>query len=269
MQAWNVLHVACWKYRTQKWCKKSPSGHHRTTLSGWIRHVLTIGKNLLNSNTSSTCPHNMAEIGSGVWGTPAKFNVFRILASLLQRRGSLEANQTLHDVWLSPALLHYVHIFWGCCRVTEFRHVQFWLSVQVLRSPMLAYIGSITARHSIGVSQTLHCGTTNGVTELSHRVPLYLAGRPSRWASAQILVDEDFRGLHLFCIKRSLIKVTQTDAVHDLWFVMVALCNRADHYIFILFLSFFFFFLLLLFFPRLISAVGDWMFAILWHMVWP
>ena len=29
------------------------------------------------------------------------------------------------------------------------------------------------------------------------------------------------------------------------------------------------FFLLLLFFPRLISAVGDWMFTILWHMVWP
>ena len=28
-------------------------------------------------------------------------------------------------------------------------------------------------------------------------------------------------------------------------------------------------FLLLLFFPRLISAVGDWMFTILWHMVWP
>ena len=49
---------------------------------------------------------------------------------------------------------------------------------------------------------------------------------------------------------------------------MVALCNRADHYIFILFLlssSFFFLF----FFPRLISAVGDWMFTILWHMVWP
>ena len=31
----------------------------------------------------------------------------------------------------------------------------------------------------------------------------------------------------------------------------------------------FFFFLLLLFFPRLISAAGDWMFTILWHMVWP
>jgi len=31
-----VLHVARWKYRTQKWRKKSPSGHHPTTLSGYI-----------------------------------------------------------------------------------------------------------------------------------------------------------------------------------------------------------------------------------------
>ena len=46
---------------------------------------------------------------------------------------------------------------------------------------------------------------------------------------------------------------------------MVALCNRADHYIFILFLSSSFSFFL--FFPRLISAVGDWMSAILPHMV--
>ena len=55
--------------------------------------------------------------------------------------------------------------------------------------------------------------------------------------------------------------------------VMVALCNRADHYIFMLWfvLSSFFFLLsfFFLFFPRLISAVGDWMFTILWHMVWP
>jgi len=39
---------------------------------------------------SSTCPHNMvnfgplaAETGSGVWGTPANFNGFRVLAALL------------------------------------------------------------------------------------------------------------------------------------------------------------------------------------------
>ena len=45
---------------------------------------------------------------------------------------------------------------------------------------------------------------------------------------------------------------------------MVALCNRADHIYFHPVSSFFF----LLFFPRLISAVGDWMSTILRHMVW-
>jgi len=45
---------------------------------------------------------------------------------------------------------------------------------------------------------------------------------------------------------------------------MVALSNRTDHYIFALwFISFFFFF------PRIISAVADWMSTILPHMVWP
>jgi len=36
MQVWNVLHMARWKYRTQKWRKNSPSGLHCTTLSGYI-----------------------------------------------------------------------------------------------------------------------------------------------------------------------------------------------------------------------------------------
>jgi len=46
MQVWNVLQAARWKYRTRKWCKKSPSEHRRTTFSGYIftRHVSTIGK---------------------------------------------------------------------------------------------------------------------------------------------------------------------------------------------------------------------------------
>jgi len=47
--------------------------------------------------------------------------------------------------------------------------------------------------------------------------------------------------------------------------IMVALWNRADHYIFILW------FLLSSssFFLRLISAVADWMSTILAHMEWP
>ena len=30
------MHAARWKYRTQKWRIKSPSGHHRTIFSDWI-----------------------------------------------------------------------------------------------------------------------------------------------------------------------------------------------------------------------------------------
>jgi len=60
---------------------------------------------MLNNNTSSTCPQNMANFGPlaaeicwRVWGTPANFNGFRVLASLLQRRRSSEGIQRLHDV---------------------------------------------------------------------------------------------------------------------------------------------------------------------------
>jgi len=55
-----------------------------------------------------------AEIRWRVWGTPAKFNGFRVLALLLQRRRSTEANQTLHDVWMSPGLGWYtIYTFSG------------------------------------------------------------------------------------------------------------------------------------------------------------
>jgi len=62
----------------QKIAKNSPSAHHRTNLLSYIfatkAHIDNRKKNLLNTNTSSTCPHNMgnfglltAEIGSAVW----------------------------------------------------------------------------------------------------------------------------------------------------------------------------------------------------------
>ena len=47
--------------------QKSPSGHHSATLSGYIfatkARIDNQKKNLLSSNTSSTCPHNMANFG--------------------------------------------------------------------------------------------------------------------------------------------------------------------------------------------------------------
>jgi len=95
----------------------------------------------------------MAEIGLPVWGTPANFNRFRVLASLLQRRRSQEANQTLQDVWPSPGLVHHVYIFGGSCIVTEFCQVQSSLCVQNLRSAILtAWLHSTPV---VGVSQTL------------------------------------------------------------------------------------------------------------------
>jgi len=51
--------------------------------------------------------------------------------------------------------------------------------------------------------------------------------------------------------------------------VMVALCNRADYYIFALLFLSSIFYILSSFFPRLISAAAGWMSTILWHMVWP
>jgi len=66
-----------------------------------------------------------AEIGPVVLGTPANLNGFRVLAALLQRRRSTEANQTLHGVWPSPALVHYIYIFGGSCPVTELCQVQY------------------------------------------------------------------------------------------------------------------------------------------------
>jgi len=62
---------------------------------------------------------------------------------------------------------------------------------------------------------------------------LYSVGRPSRWASARVLV-------------------------------MVAVWNRADHHIFILS----FVLSSSVFFPRLISAAADWMPAILPHIIY-
>jgi len=51
MQVWNVLHAARWKYRTQKWRKKSPKIRHLGTIaqicraiSSHLRHVSTIRK---------------------------------------------------------------------------------------------------------------------------------------------------------------------------------------------------------------------------------
>jgi len=85
--------------------KKSPFWHHRTTLSGCIfaaEACIDNQKKSLITDTSSTRPHNMvnfglltAEICWQVWGTPANFNGFRVLAALLHGTLVVGVSQTL------------------------------------------------------------------------------------------------------------------------------------------------------------------------------
>jgi len=96
------MHV--WNVNTGR--KKSPFWHHRTSLSGCVfaaeAYIDNRKKNLLNADTSSTFLHNTvnvellaAEIGSGVWGTPANFNGFRVLSALLHGTLVVGVSQTL------------------------------------------------------------------------------------------------------------------------------------------------------------------------------
>jgi len=128
-------------------------------------------------------PHNVvnvgpltAEISSGVWGTPANFNRFRVLASLLHRRRSIEVNHTLHDLWLYPGLVHNIYIFGFSCPLTEFCLVQNSLCVQVLPCPILAALRYFTALEQWVSAKLMRSGIF--VRQGSHP---WHGGRPKPW----------------------------------------------------------------------------------------
>jgi len=131
---------------TQKIAKNSPHAHHRTTLSGYS-----------------------FETKARVWGTPANFNGFRVLASLLQRRRSPEDNQTLHDVRPFPALLHYTYTLSGALPPDGSLPGAKCTLCPSLSSPILAAL--LHGTRAAGVSQTLRHSTRNGITELSETMP--------------------------------------------------------------------------------------------------
>jgi len=107
-------------------------------ISSQLRMYRHSEKNLLNGNMTSICPQNIlnfslltAEICWQAWGTPANFNGFRVLASLLQRRRSTEVDQSLHYVQPYPGLVYCIYIFGSSCPLMEFCHVQNSLCVQL------------------------------------------------------------------------------------------------------------------------------------------
>jgi len=111
--------------------KNLPSRHHRTSLSGHIfatKACIDNRKNLLNTNTSYTCPHNTVNFGPitaencwRVWGTPANFNGFCILAALLHGNPAVGVSQTLRR-WTEGA----TYIWQGG------HHVEHWPTFLVL-----------------------------------------------------------------------------------------------------------------------------------------
>ena len=89
--------------------KKLPKNRHlgtiaqlRRAISSQLARIDNRKKNLLSSNTASTCLYNMvnfgpllAEIVSLVWGTPGNFNGFRVLTALLHGTVVVGVSQTV------------------------------------------------------------------------------------------------------------------------------------------------------------------------------
>jgi len=112
-----------------------------------------------------------AEIGWRVWGTPANQRGSRV--GFVTAATSLNANPTLHDVWPSPGLTHYIYIFGGSCPWRNFARCKIHFASKFCACTALWQ--RVTAKLC-------------GVEPLKRRRHLHSAGRPSRWASAYILV---------------------------------------------------------------------------------
>ena len=135
--------------------QKSPSAHHRITLSGWIfatKACIVSGKNVKQQYLLHTSPQH----------------------------GELRPT----SVWDPFGSLGHIH-FRGLLP-PECRHLQNSLYVQVLRSPILAAL--LHGTPAAGSAKL--CGLVQGMELQNFRRGrhLYSAGRPSRWASAHILV---------------------------------------------------------------------------------
>jgi len=109
-----------------------------------------------------------AEICWRVWGTPANFNGFRVLAALLHRRRSTEVNKTLRDVWLSPGLVHYIYILGDLVPWRNFDTCKIHFAS---KSCVLVLAGSLHGTPAVGLSLALRRGTMNGITELPQKAP--------------------------------------------------------------------------------------------------
>jgi len=101
--------MCCMRLAENTGRKKVAKNRHLGTIpqicravSSQLRHVWTIGKKLLSSNTSSRCPPRYSELRPtngwdqfGSLGHPANFNGFRVLAALLHGSQVVSISQSL------------------------------------------------------------------------------------------------------------------------------------------------------------------------------
>jgi len=108
---------------------------------------------MLNSNRFSTRPHTtanfgplMAEIGSGVWGTPSNFNGFHVLPSLLHAATSFIGGQPNFARCLAVSWAGTLHIHFRGLLPPD--RILPGAKFTLRPSPAFAYVGSVTARQS-------------------------------------------------------------------------------------------------------------------------
>jgi len=175
-----MLRAARCKCRTQKIAKKSPSGHHRTTLSGYIFATEAYIDNRKKLVKQQYLPHMSPQYGelrpTNGWdrftslGHPSKFQRVSRLA-FVTAATSLTGGQPnfARCLAVSWAGIHYIYIFGGSDWTLT--GAKFTLRPSLA----LSYIGNVTARHS-------GSGRQPNFAALSRGRHLYSAGRQSRWA---------------------------------------------------------------------------------------
>jgi len=156
--------------RTQKWRKKSPSGHHLTTLSGYIFATKACIDNRRKLVKQHYLPMSLqyGELRSTTgWdrfvslGHASKFQRVSRLAFVTVAT-SLTGGQPHFARCLAVSCAATLYIFFsGLLPLTEFCRVQNSLYIQVLRSLISAAL--LHGTPAAGVSQTLRRGTRNWI----------------------------------------------------------------------------------------------------------
>jgi len=159
--------MCCMRHAANTGCKKVAKNRYLGTISqlcramsSQLRHVSKIRKkNFKQQYLPYMSPQYgelgplAAEIVSLVWGTPANFNGFRVLASLLQQRRSTELRKSTK--LCTPALVRYIYTFGISCPQMEFCHVQNSLCVHLCTIAQVSQAISSQLRHLSTIGKNL------------------------------------------------------------------------------------------------------------------